>query len=357
MAYNTVQINYQFKNAEQLIDFRSDTVTLPSPGMRTAMAKSKVGDDVYGDDPTVNELQTRVATLLGKEAGLFVTSGTQANLCAMLAHCQRGEEVITGDKYHVFIDEAGGASVLGSIVMAPVRTKQNGNIDVNEIEKTIKPDDPHCPVTRLLSLENTVSGKVQDLDSINACVLRAKKFGLSTHMDGARLMNAAIKLAIPVKKIVEKIDSVSLCLSKGLGAPAGSILAGSKDLIKKAHRARKILGGGMRQSGVLASAGLYALDNNVQRLDFDHQNATLLAQKLCNISEISVIPETVDTNMVFIKIPRGTKNQFRNYCYENSILVNVDSRTIRLVTHMDISTEKINYFVDKLKSFFSKSGK
>ena len=285
MSYNLNQKDCSFPTNDFIVDFRSDTVTQPSKGMRSAMANSKVGDDVYGDDPTVNYLQNKVATLLGKEAGLFVTSGTQSNLCAMLAHCQRGEEVITGDKYHVYLDEAGGASVLGSIMMATVRTEKDGSIDADDIERTIKPDDPHHPISKLLSLENTVAGKAQELQNINSCAARAKKFGLSTHMDGARLMNAAIKLSIPVKVLVENIDSVSLCLSKGLGAPAGSILAGSRDLIKKAYRVRKLLGGGMRQAGVIASAGIYALDNNIQRLDCDHQNAILLAQKLHGINQ------------------------------------------------------------------------
>ena len=353
MSNNLTRIDCTFQKDYACIDFRSDTVTQPTNAMRYAMANSKVGDDVYGDDPTVNNLQDKVANLLGKEAGLFVTSGTQSNLCAMLAHCNRGEEVITGDRYHVYVDEAGGASVLGSIMMATVSTQSDGSIDANEIENTIKPDDPHCPISKLLSLENTVGGRVQNLNNINKCVERAKKFGLSTHMDGARLMNASIKISTPVKTIVKNIDSVSLCLSKGLGAPAGSILAGSKEFIKRAYRIRKLLGGGMRQAGILASAGIYALDNNVERLDYDHQNAVILAQKLQIIDQVTVIPEQVDTNMVFIKIPTEARTKLREYCSNNGILINVDSEIIRLVTHLDISREKINFFVNKLKSFFS----
>lgn len=353
MSFNVTQVEDYSQSNEYVVDFRSDTVTQPSTGMRNAMVNSIVGDDVYGDDPTVNDLQNKVAKLLGKEAGLFVTSGTQSNLCAMLAHCNRGEEVITGDKYHVYVDEAGGASVLGSIMMATIRTKTDGSINSDEIEKAIKPNDPHYPVSKLLSLENTVAGKVQNQNNINKCLESAKKFNLSTHMDGARLMNASVKLSIPVKKIVENIDSVSLCLSKGLGAPAGSILAGSKDFIKKAYRIRKLVGGGMRQAGVLASAGIYALDNNVQRLACDHKNAVILAQKLQSINKIRVIPEHVETNMVFIKIPGEAKTRIQKFCSRNGILINVDSETIRLVTHLDISKEKINFFVDKLKSFFT----
>ena len=353
MSNNLTHINYASHANNSVVDFRSDTVTQPTKGMRDAMANSRVGDDVYGDDPTVNHLQNKVANLLGKEAGLFVTSGTQSNLCAMLTHCNRGEEVITGDKYHVYVDEAGGASVLGSIMMTAIRTKIDGSVSANEIERTIKPDDPHCPISKLLSLENTVAGKVQDLNNINACVARAKKFGLLTHMDGARLMNASIKLSVPIKTMVENIESVSLCLSKGLGAPAGSILAGSKDFIKKAYRIRKLVGGGMRQAGILASAGIYALDNNVQRLNCDHQNAIVLAQKLNSINQITVTPEHVDTNMVFIKIPKKSITKIQKFCLNNDILINADSEIIRLVTHLDISCEKIDFFVDKLKSFFS----
>ncbi len=346
-------MNKYYQSDDLIVDFRSDTVTRPTHGMRNAMANSKVGDDVYGDDPTVNELQNKVANLLGKEAGLFVTSGTQSNLCAMLAHCQRGEEIITGDKYHVYVDEAGGASVLGSIMMTSIKTRKDGSIDANEIEKKVKPDDPHYPISKLLSLENTVAGKTQNINNINECVERANKFGLSTHMDGARLMNAAVKLNIPAKEIVEKIDSVSLCLSKGLGAPAGSVLVGSKELIAKTYRIRKLVGGGMRQAGILASAGIYALDNNVNRLNDDHKNANLLAEKLSGINKILVKPKDIETNMVFIKIPVEAINSFQKYCYDNKILINVDSETIRLVTHLDISTEKIDFFVKKVKTFFS----
>ncbi len=353
MGYSRNKMNYFSQIETSIIDFRSDTVTQPTQGMRNAMANAKVGDDVYGDDPTVNELQDKVANLLGKEAGLFVSSGTQSNLCAMLAHCHRGEEIITGDKYHIYVDEAGGASVLGSIMIATVKTKKDGSIDANEIEKKIKPDDPHYPISKLLSLENTVAGNVQDLNNINSCVNRARKFGLLTHMDGARLLNAAVKLAIPPKTMVEKLDSVSLCLSKGLGAPAGSILAGSKDFIKKAHRTRKLLGGGMRQAGVLASAGIYAIDNNIPRLDCDHKNAILLAQKLSYIKRVTVTPEHVNTNMVFIKIPIESTDKFQKFCSNNGILINVDSETIRLVTHLDISVEKINFFAEKIRLFFS----
>ena len=337
----------------KIIDFRSDTVTQPTVEMRATMANAKVGDDVYGDDPTVNELEDRVATLLGKEAALFVTSGTQSNLCSMLAQCHRGEEIITGDKYHVYIDEAGGPSVLGSIMMAPIRTNENGSIDAKSIEKAVKPDDPHFPISRLLSLENTVAGRVQSIENINSCARQAKDLGLSVHLDGARLMNAAIKINQPPKVIVEWMDSVSLCLSKGLGAPAGSVLASSKSVIKRAYRIRKLVGGGLRQAGIIASAGIYALDNNIERLEIDHKNALILAKKLKTIPSISVDLDEVDTNMVFITIPPKVAESLKKYCYDNNILINADSQRIRLVTHLDITGKKIDFFVDKIKSFFS----
>ena len=336
----------------KIIDFRSDTVTQPTEEMRATMANAKVGDDVYGDDPTVNELEDRVAKLLGKEAALFVTSGTQSNLCSMLAQCHRGEEIITGDKYHVYIDEAGGPSVLGSIMMAPIHTNEDGSIDTKSIEKAVKPDDPHYPISKLLSLENTVAGKVQSIKNINACAVQAKNLGLSVHLDGARLMNAAIKINRSPKVIVEKMDSVSLCLSKGLGAPAGSVLASSKAIINRAYRIRKLVGGGLWQAGIIASAGIYALDNNIERFEIDHKNALLLAKKLKAIPSIFVDLDGVDTNMVFITIPKEVKESLKKYCFDHSILISADSQRIRLVTHLDINNKKIDFFVNKIKSFF-----
>ena len=270
----------------------------------------------------------------------------------MLAQCHRGEEIITGDKYHVYIDEAGGPSVLGSIMMAPLRTNEDGSIDAKSIEKAVKPDDPHYPISKLLSLENTVAGRVQSIENINCCATQAKNLGLSVHLDGARLMNAAIKMNQPPKVIVEKMDSVSLCLSKGLGAPAGSVLASSKAIINRAYRIRKLVGGGLRQAGIIASAGIYALDNNIERLEIDHKNALLLAKKLKAIPNISVDLDGVDTNMVFITIPTEVTESLKKYCFDNNILINADSQQIRLVTHLDINRKNIDFFVDKIKSFF-----
>ncbi|MDC6455172.1 low-specificity L-threonine aldolase, partial [Alphaproteobacteria bacterium] len=261
-------MNYQdatYHNQPALIDLRSDTVTKPTAAMRQAMATAEVGDDVYGDDPTVNDLQDRVAKLLGKQAGLFVASGTQSNLVALLSHCQRGDELLVGDCYHVHRYEAGGVSVLGGVMMEAIGTDHRGLMEPSQITKAVKPDDPHCPISRLLCLENTISGHVHDVGVIAGLAKAGKNSGLGVHLDGARLMNAAVKLGVPAKQIVDPVDSVSLCLSKGLGTPAGSVLVGSHDFIARARRMRKLVGGGMRQVGILAAAGIYALDHHIDR--------------------------------------------------------------------------------------------
>ena len=340
-------------NTINAIDFRSDTVTQPTDEMRNAMLKAKVGDDVYGDDPTVNMLQEKVSSLLGKEESLFVTSGTQSNLCALLSHCQRGDEILTGSNYHVFLDEAGGASVLGGVMMHPLKTKKNGTIDSRDIVSSIKPDDPHCPITKLLSLENTVSGKAQTLTQLNIYSDLAKKHHLALHMDGARLMNAAVKLNTSAKTLVRQMDSVSLCLSKGLGSPIGSVLAGSKNFIKKAYRIRKLVGGGLRQSGILAAAGIYALDNHIERLSIDHSNAKNLAEILTSIPSLDLNVEEVETNMIFLRVPKGSESKLKKYLLKHNILINADNNELRLVTHLDIDAAKIAFFCEKVKSFFS----
>ncbi len=340
------------------IDFRSDTVTRPTAAMRAAMASAQVGDDVYDDDPMVNQLQAQTAKLLEKEAGLFVSSGTQSNLCAMLAHCQRGEEILTGDAYHIFIDEAGGASVLGGLVFAPMSTDKKGALSIEEINRTVKPDDFHYPISRLLTLENTVSGCVQSVNQINACAAQARKHGLLVHLDGARLMNAATKLNVAAANIVHSVDSVSLCLSKGLGAPAGSVLVGDAKFIYRAKRWRKMLGGGMRQAGVLAAAGLYALDNHVQRLQDDHQRALRLAEQLATVPEIIVDTDLVETNMVFMQLPFAKDadigNKLYQYMRQQGILLGGGEKQIRLVTHLDIDDNAINVFIKHLSTFFKK---
>src|SRR5919106_401338 len=253
-----------------LVDLRSDTVTRPSPGVREAMMQAELGDDVFGDDPTVNRLQARAAQMFGFEAALLFPSGTQSNLAALMSHCQRGDEVILGMEAHSYRYEAGGLSVLGSIQPQAIANRPDGTLDLAEVEAAVKPDDPHFARTRLLALENTITGRVLSRTYLEQATSLAKRKNLSIHLDGARVFNAATDLKVKVKDLCSGFDSVSSCLSKGLGAPAGTVLLGSKPFIEKAKRARKILGGGMRQAGVIAAGGLYALENNIERLQEDH---------------------------------------------------------------------------------------
>ena len=334
------------------IDLRSDTVTRPTAEMRAAMAIAEVGDDVYGDDPTVNALQARVAALLGKEAGLFVASGTQSNLCALLAHCQRGDELLVGDCYHVHRYEAGGVSVLGGVTMEALATDDRGNMQPDAITEAVKPDDPHCPISRLLCLENTVSGHVHDVASITGLASAGRDSGLAVHLDGARLMNAAVKLGVPARQLVEPVDSVSLCLSKGLGTPAGSVLVGSTEFIARARRMRKLVGGGMRQVGILAAAGLYALEHHIDRLADDHAAALRLADQLGRIAKVSVNADLVETNMVFMQLPEGAADPLRAHLAGRGILLGGGDRIIRLVTHLDIDVSAIDQFTAELADFF-----
>src|SRR5438874_13066996 len=267
-----------------LVDLRSDTVTRPSAAMRRAMMEAELGDDVFGDDPTVNRLQERTAEMFGFEAGLFFPSGTQSNLAALISHCQRGEGVIIGAEQHSYRYEAGGLGVLGSIHPQVIPNRADGTLDLATIEATISPDDPHFPRTRLLALENTIGGKPIARAYLADAVALAKRRGLSTHLDGARVFNAAAHLKTTARELCAGFDSVSSCLSKGLGAPAGTVLLGKKDFIARAKRARKILGGAMRQAGVIAAAGLYALEHHVERLVIDHRNAERLAAGLRALS-------------------------------------------------------------------------
>lgn len=339
-----------------MIDLRSDTVTRPTSGMRAAIAAAAVGDDVYEDDPTVNALQAQVAKLLGKEEGLFMASGTQSNLCAMLAHCQRGEEVLTGEQYHVFSDEAGGAAVLGGIMLAPMPTDRRGALSPDSIDATVKPDDSHCPISRLLVLENTVSGYVQSIGQMEACAARARRHGLAVHVDGARLMNAAVFLGAAPADLVASADSVSLCLSKGLGAPAGTVLAGSAALIARARRWRKMLGGGLRQAGLLAAAGIYALEHHVERLAEDHANARRLAERLAAIKTIAVAPDEVETNMVFARLPveqdAAVADKLRAHMAARGVLLGDGRRQLRLVTHLDIGRGDVDAVAEGMQAFF-----
>ena len=334
---------------DQYIDLRSDTVTRPTPAMRKAMYEAPVGDDVFGDDPTVNRLQEIAAEILGMEAALFVPSGTQSNLCALLSHCQRGDEYIVGQAAHTYKWEAGGAAVLGSIQPQPLDFSPDGTLDLAMVETYIKPDDPHFAKTRLLCLENTQGGKVLPMGYIQEAGAFATQHGLGIHLDGARIFNASVKLGIPVADISRRFDSVSVCLSKGVCAPVGSVLGGSKEFIKEAHRWRKMLGGGMRQAGVLAAAGILAITEQVPHLAQDHENAALLAERLNEIEELEIDPGTVQTNMVFAETPPGMLPALIKRMRDQGILGHGFGDTLRLVTHHDFKQESIDFVINAIK--------
>ena len=320
------------------IDLRSDTVTKPTAAMREAMMAAELGDDVFGDDPTVNALQARIAQMLGKEAALFVPTGTQSNLCGLMAHCQRGEEYIVGQMAHTYRWEGGGAAVLGSIQPQPLQQQADGSIRLEDIEANIKPDDAHFAKTRLLALENTWGGNILPLGYVEAATALARKKGLATHLDGARLFNAAVGSVTPVQQIAQHFDSVSVCFSKGLGTPAGSVLVGSKELIGSAHRIRKMLGGGMRQAGVLAAAALHALNHHVDRLAVDHANAKLLAEGLQGIAGVTVTPP--QTNILFVDVAPEKAVGVVDKLKAGGVLATGLYR-LRLVTHLDVNEDDI----------------
>jgi threonine aldolase len=315
----------------ETVDLRSDTVTRPSPGMKKAMMEAELGDDVFGDDPTVNRLQARAAELFGFEAALLFPSGTQSNLAALMSHCERGDEVILGSEAHSYRYEAGGVAVLGSIQPQAIPNRPDGTLDLAEVEAAIKPDDAHFAKTRLLALENTISGKVLPKAYLYDFLSLAKKRKLATHLDGARIFNAAVHDETSVKDLCAGFDSVSACLSKGLGAPAGTLLLSSRNVIEKATRARKMLGGAMRQAGVVAAAGLYALENNVERLRADHENAARLANGLKELG----LHVAQQTNMVFVQIPAEKLSGLAEKLKARQVLV-LPRPSMRLVTHLDV---------------------
>ncbi|MBU6489478.1 MAG: low-specificity L-threonine aldolase [Burkholderiales bacterium] len=332
-------------------DFRSDTVTRPGAAMRAAMAAAEVGDDVFGDDPTVKRLEARVAETIGKEAGLFVPSGTQSNLIALMTHCERGDEYIVGQQAHCYRWEAGGAAVLGSIQPQPLENAADGTIALADIEAAIKPDDPHFARSRLLALENTIGGKVLPADYVQAATALAKQHGLLCHLDGARLFNAAIASGTSPAQLALPFDTVSVCLSKGLGAPVGSVLVGSKAAIARARRWRKMLGGGMRQAGILAAAGLYALEHNVERLAVDHANARTLAQGLAKLPGLTVTAP--DTNIVFVNVEASLAPAFASHLARHGIGVvsSYGSTRQRWVTHLDVDSEAVDYALSVATAF------
>lgn len=334
----------------EFIDLRSDTVTRPCPEMKAAMMNAPVGDDVYGEDPTINLLEKKAAEITGKEAALFCTSGTQSNLLALMTHCRRGDEYIVGQTAHTYRYEAGGAAVLGSIQPQPLDFEPDGSLDLGRVAGFIKPDDYHFARTRLFCLENTQGGKVLSMDYLKAAHALAASHDLGFHLDGARVFNAAVKLGMAVREVVRHFDTVSCCLSKGLGAPVGSVLCGPEAFIHQARRWRKMLGGGMRQAGILAAAGIYALENNVERLADDHENALELAKGLSRIEEIRVDPKQVQTNILFARI--GDRiDALADHMESKGILIDRAGH-LRLVTHLDVSADDIPKVVNAFYEFY-----
>lgn len=337
-----------------VIDLRSDTVTRPTPAMREAMMMAEVGDDVYGDDPTVNTLQEFTANLLGFEAALLTCSGTQANFVALMAHCQRGDEYIVGQQAHTYRYEGGGAAVLGSIQPQPIEFADDGTLDLDMVAAKIKPDDFHFARTRLFCLENTQNGRFLPLEYLRQARDFSRRHNLKLHLDGARVFNAAVAQDAHVSEITHHFDSVSVCLSKGLGAPIGSVLCGSADFISRARRWRKVAGGGMRQAGILAAAGLFALNHNVQRLAEDHANACLLARGLGDIPQLTVRYEENQTNMVFITLAAEDVSGLTERLHAENILVSPGVQ-MRLVTHLDVTTEDVESVIDVFHDHFRQS--
>ena len=332
------------------IDLRSDTVTQPTPAMRGAMLRAEVGDDVYGEDPTVNALQERLARELGFEAGLFVPSGTQSNLIALMSHCQRGDEYIVGMEAHTYKFEGGGAAVLGSIQPQPLPNAADGTLPLDAVERVIKPIDPHFARTKLLCLENTWHGRALPLDYLRDARALCDRRGLAFHLDGARLYNAAAACKVPARTIAAHFDSVSVCFSKGLGTPVGSVLVGTRALIDTARRWRKVTGGGWRQAGMLAAACDYALDHHVERLADDHARAARLADALRDASGIHLVGQ--HTNMVFIDVPVDRLAAFKAHMDEAGVKLSIGYLpSIRMVTHLDIDDAGIDRAVAALRAF------
>ncbi len=341
-----------------IVDLRSDTVTRPTPGMRQAMLHAEVGDDVFGDDPTVNALQERIAAMTGKEAALYLPTGTQSNLCGLLAHCQRGEEYIVGQLAHTYRYEGGGAAVLGSIQPQPLVMDAQGRMALSDIAAAIKPDDAHFARTRLLCLENTWNGNVMPHDYLTSAAALAREHGLAVHLDGARVFNAAVANAgeggdslAALRQMTDVFDSVSVCFSKGLGAPMGSALCGSKELIGRAHRIRKMTGGGLRQAGVVAAAALYALDHHVDRLRQDHAMAQRLAAGLQGLSGLSV--RSAQTNIVFLDVSEGRGPALLAHLKAAGVLA-TGMLGLRFVTHLDVDAEAIDRAIAAIRDFIQK---
>ena len=335
------------------LDFRSDTVTRPTDLMRQAMSVAQVGDDVYGDDPTVNRLEAVVAERFSMEAGVFVASGTQANLIALMAHCQRGDEYVVGQLAHTYKYEAGGAAVLGSIQPQPLDFTPDGGIDLEAVREVIKPDDDHFANTRLFCLENTQNGRALSMEYLAEASEFARSQGLAFHLDGARVFNAAVFHGIEVSEITRLFDTVACCFSKGLGAPVGSMLCGDTETVSEARRWRKMVGGAMRQAGIIAAGALYAVEHHVDRLTQDHENARWITEKLKSIDEISVETHPMQTNMVFLSEENGLLAGLPDYLREHGIIVNpaVAGRSMRLVTHLDVDRNAARTLVENIQNY------
>ena len=335
------------------IDLRSDTATRPTEGMAAAIAAAEVGDDVLGEDPTVNRLEALAAETMGTEAAVFATSGTQSNLLGIMAHCQRGDEYIVGQDAHTYKAEGGGAAVLGSIQPQPLDFEPDGTLDLDAVDNAIKPDNFHYARTKLLCLENTRAGIALPLDYLRKARKFAQERSLKLHLDGARVFNAAVKQRVPVNEIACNFDSVSFCLSKGLGAPVGSVLCSTADVIKEARRWRKVLGGGMRQAGILAAAGIFALTKQVDRLEEDHVNAALLAEGIDEIDEVTVNFPPTQTNMVYIGVTDSDSAVLSEFMKGRGILIS-GGTSIRLTIHLDVSREDIYTVIKAFKDFYQK---
>lgn len=332
------------------IDLRSDTVTQPTDAMRQAMLHAEVGDDVYGEDPGVNALEAHGARLLGKQAALFVPSGTMSNLLAVMSHCQRGEGAILGSAAHIYRYEAQGSTVLGSVALQPLPMQRDGTLAFDDIKAALAPDDAHFVQTRLICLENTHNGKVLPLSYLQEMGAFVAERGLKLHLDGARLFNAAVASETPVAVIAAPFDSISICLSKGLGAPVGSLLVGSHDFIARARRLRKMLGGGMRQAGILAQAGLFALEQHVARLADDHRRAKRLAEGLAVLQGIELDLSLVQSNMVFLRLREGESAPLLAFMKERGILFSGYGE-LRLVTHLQINDDDIEEVIDAFTEY------
>ena len=337
-----------------MIDLRSDTVTKPSQGMKKAMYDAELGDDCYGDDPTINKLEYEMALLLGKDKAVFMTSGTQSNLSAVLSHCGRGEEMIVGFPYHMAQDEAAGASVLGGVAMTTIAVGNDGAIPEGAIKKAVKPDDIHCPISKLFCIENTSSGKVIEIQKLKKNFKEARELGLNVHLDGARFFNAVESLNCNPKDLADCADSVSICFSKGLGAPAGSILCFTEDMEKKVRRQRKILGGALRQAGVLGAACRYALKNNIERLKEDRERAQYLAKALNQYhTKVGVKDLENQTNMVFFEPLENQGKDLVSFLEKRGIIISKPEPQTRLVMHLDISDKILDFFIKSIDEFYA----